>query len=531
MPSTKNQLKTRPVVLAILDGWGVAPPSDGNAMSQANLPNFKRFIKNYPAMTILASGNEVGLMWGQMGNSEVGHLNIGAGRVYYQTLLRIDREIASGAFFKNPVFKEALSQIKKRNSSLHLMGLLSAGNVHSSENHLYALLELAAKEKVKNVFVHSFLDGRDALFNGGLESVKKLQRQLAKLKIGKIASLSGRFYAMDRDNHWDRIEKAYRAIAEGQSEGSYEDPLKAIADSYAKKVFDEEFVPVVLKEKGEPVAQMAENDLVIFFNFRADRARQLTKAFVLPGFEKFKVINFRNLFFVTLTEYEKNLPVKIAYPPEIVKKSLAEIIAEASLKQFHIAETEKYAHITFFLNGLIEEPFQGEERRIISSPQVSTFDQKPEMSAGEITKNVLKAVEEDKYDFIVVNFANADMVGHSGLMKPTVKALETVDNCLGQIADVLLAKKGVLVITADHGNAEELINLKTGEKDKEHSTNPVPFLVIGRDWEGQQGVNQDALEGDLSLTQPVGLLSDVAPTVLKIMGLPQPKEMTGRPLV
>ncbi len=525
------QLKTRPVVLLILDGWGVAPPSDGNPVFAAQLPNFNKYIKNYPAMTVLASGNEVGLMWGQMGNSEVGHLNIGAGRVYYQTLLRINREITNGDFFKKEVFLSAAKQVKENNSSLHLMGLLSGGNVHSAEDHLFALLDFAAKQKIKNVFIHAFLDGRDALYNGGLDSVKKLQNQMAKLKIGKIASLSGRFYAMDRDNHWDRIEKAYKAIAEGKSDVTCDDPLKAIQDSYAKEVFDEAFVPVVITEKGAPIATVKENDAVMFFNFRADRARQLTKAFILPGFDKFPRNYLRHLYFVTMAEYEKDLPVHIVYPPDFVKNCLAEVISGAGLKQFHIAETEKYAHITFFLNGLVEQAFPGEDRQIIPSPRVSTFDQKPEMSALEITKKLLKVIEENKYDFIAANFANADMVGHSGLMKPTIKALEVIDKSLGQITDLVLAKGGVVMITADHGNAEELINLQTGEIDKEHSNNPVPFIVVGKEWEGQQFTGQDAIGGDLSLIKPVGLLSDVAPSILKVMGLEQPLEMTGRSLI
>lgn len=521
----------RPVVLAILDGWGVAPPGDGNAMTQANLPNFKKFIKNYPAMTILASGNEVGLQWGQMGNSEVGHLNIGAGRVYYQTLLRIDKEVREGVFFKNEALKGAIDHVKKNKSALHIMGLFSAGNVHASEDHGFALLEMAAKEKISEVYIHVFLDGRDALFNGGLDSVKKLQAQMAKFKVGKIASISGRFYAMDRDNHWDRIEKAYRAITESKSEVVYENPVKAIEDSYSKQVYDEQFIPVAIHDKNKPVATVKDKDAVIFFNFRADRARQLTKAFVLPGFEKFARSYLNDLYFATMAEYEKDLPVHISYPPQIVKNCLAEAIANAGLKQFHLAETEKYAHITFFLNGLIEAPFAGEDRQIIPSPNVASFDQKPEMSALEIVKKVIQTIEGNKYDFIALNFANADMVGHTGVMKATIKALETIDNCLGQIADATLAKGGVLMITADHGNAEELINFKTGQIDKEHSTNPVPLLIIGKEWEGQQGMGQDALEGDLSLMQPVGLLSDVAPTVLKILGVEIPPEMTSRPLI
>lgn len=523
--------KISPVVLAILDGWGVAPPGEGNAITSANLPNFKKFIKNYPAMTITAAGNEVGLQWGQMGNSEVGHLNIGAGRVYYQTLLRIDKEIREGSFFKNESLKGAFDHVKKNKSALHLLGLFSSGNVHSSEEHGFALLQMAVKEKVDKVFIHVILDGRDALFNGGLQAVKKLQEQMAKYKIGKIASVSGRFYAMDRDNHWDRVEKAYRVIAESQSDKFYSDPLQAIEDSYKAEVYDEQFVPVAIHEKNKPVATVGEKDAVIFFNFRADRARQLTKAFVLPGFEKFKRHYSPDLYFSTMAEFEKDLPVHVVYQPQIVKNCLAEVIANAGLKQFHVAETEKYAHITFFLNGFIEEPFAGEDRQIVPSPSVQSFAEKPEMSAGEITKKVLQSLEAGKYDFIALNFANADMVGHTGDMKATIKGLETIDKCLGQIADAVLAKNGALIITADHGNAEELINFKTGQIDKEHSTNPVPLLIIGKEWEGQQGMGQDALEGDLSLIQPVGLLSDVAPTVLKILGIDVPPEMTSRPLI
>jgi len=523
--------KVKPVILAILDGWGIAPPGEGNAMTQAKLPNFDRFIKNYPAAAVLASGNEVGLQWGQMGNSEVGHLNIGAGRVYYQTLLRIDREIRNGLFFNNEALKAAMAHVKKNKSALHLIGLVSAGNVHSSEEQLYALLDFATREKLDKVFIHCFLDGRDALFNGGLASIKKLKEQIAKFKIGKIASLSGRFYAMDRDNHWDRVEKAYLAVADGKSDVTFNDPLQAIEESYKKEIYDEQFVPVAIYEKGKPVAKICDKDAVIFFNFRADRARQLTKAFVLPGFDKFERKYRQDLLFITIVEFEKNLPVKIAYPPLIVKNCLAEVISNAGLKQFHVAETEKYAHITFFLNGLVEAPFQGEDREIVSSLNVSSFDQKPEMAAYEITKKVIQAIEENKYDFIVLNLANADMVGHTGQMKATVKGLETIDECLGKIGDLALAKGGVLVITADHGNAEEMLNFKTGQIDKEHSTNPVPLIIIGKEWEGQQVIGQDAIGGDLSMMQPVGILSDVAPTVLKILGVEQPLEMTSRALI
>lgn len=523
--------KHKPVVLIILDGWGVAPASDGNAITQAKLPNFNHFVSTYPAMTLLASGNEVGLEWGQMGNSEVGHANIGAGRVCYQTLSRINKSISDSSFFENKALLRACEYANKQKSALHLMGLVSNGNVHSSEEHLYALLYLAQRQKVKEVLIHVFLDGRDVLFNGGLESVKKLQAKIKELKIGKIVSIAGRFYAMDRDNRWDRTQKAYEAIALGKAAETFSDPLKAIQASYDKKVYDEEFVPVVITGKGDVPHKVGKKDAIIFFNFRPDRARQLTKAFVLPGFEKFPRQYSSDLFFTTMTEFEKDLPMEVAFAPQVIKNCLAEVVAAAGLKQFHAAETEKYAHITFFLNGMIEAPFAGEERLIIPSPQVATYDQQPEMSVPEITKAVLKAVESDKYDFIAMNLANADMVAHSGLIKPTIKGLETIDKCLGQIADLVLAKDGAVVITADHGNAEELINLQTNEMDKEHSTNPVPMLVIARELEGQKGAGGDALGGDLSLIPPVGLISDVAPTVLKLLGVEQPKEMTARPLI
>lgn len=523
--------KHKPVVLIILDGWGVAPPSDGNAMSQAKLPNFNRFIAAYPAMTLLASGNEVGLEWGQMGNSEVGHVNIGAGRVCYQTLSRINKAISDSSFFENKALLRACEHVNKQKSALHLMGLVSNGNVHSSEEHLYALLYLAQRQKVKDVLIHVFLDGRDALFNGGLESVKKLQAKIKEFKIGKIVSLAGRFYAMDRDNRWDRTQKAYEAIALGKSAETFNDPLKAIQASYDKKIYDEEFAPVAIVGKGENPCKVGKKDAMIFFNFRPDRARQLTKALILPGFEKFPRDYSPDLFFTAMTEFEKDLPVEVAFAPQIIKNCLAEAVAAAGLKQFHVAETEKYAHITFFLNGMVEKEFPGEERLIIPSPQVAAYDQKPEMSALEITKTVLKAVENGQYDFIAMNLANADMVAHSGLMKPTIKALETIDKSLGQIVDLVLAKDGAVVITADHGNAEELINLQTNDIDKEHSTNPVPLLVLARELEGQKGPGGDALGGDLSLIPPVGLISDVAPTVLKLLGVEQPKEMTAKALI
>lgn len=521
----------KPVVLAILDGWGVAPDDEGNAIARAKTPNFDKFIAEYPAMTLHASGNEVGLSFGEMGNSEVGHLNIGAGRVYYQTLPRISKSINEGTFFENKAFLAAAEHVTKNKSSLHLIGLVSSGNVHASDEHLFALLEFAKKKKIKSVFIHAILDGRDATFNSGMDFIKKLQEKIKKIGVGEIASISGRYFAMDRDNRWDRVNKAYTAMAMGVADEYYKDPLKAIENSYEKKVYDEEFVPVVIGKANSPVGKVNPGDSVIFFNFRPDRARQLTNAFVLPSFAKFEREYIRDLFFVTMTEYEKETPVIVAYPPNVVHNCLAEVISNSGLKQLHIAETEKYAHITFFLNGTVEDPFLGEDRKIIPSPRVSSYDQAPEMSAVPMTKEVIKAINENKYDVIIINFANADMVGHTGDMKATVIGCETIDKCLGMLAEHTLAKNGVLLITADHGNAEEVLNLHTGQKDKEHSTNPVPFLVIGNEYRGQTGPAGDPPDGDLSLIPPVGMLSDVAPTVLKILGIEQVPDMSGRSII
>ncbi|MFA6547350.1 MAG: 2,3-bisphosphoglycerate-independent phosphoglycerate mutase [Candidatus Magasanikbacteria bacterium] len=520
------------VTLAIFDGLGVAPDSDGNAVTRAKMPNFKNYIKNYPVMTVFASGNEVGLSFGEMGNSEVGHLNIGAGRVYYQSCPRINNEIGNGEFFKNTAFLGALEHIKKNKSNLHLIGLLGIGNVHASDSHLYALLDFCAQNKLeKNVFVHGVLDGRDALYNSGKNFVTDLLAKMKVTKVGQIASLSGRFYALDRDNRWDRCEKAYQAMALGKADRNSDDPLKIIDESYEQKNYDEEFVPTVITKGGKPVATIKENDAVIFFNFRPDRARELTKAFVLPGFNKFEREYIKNLFFVTMTEFEKDLPAVVAYPPIVVHNSLAETVSKAGKKQFHVAETEKYAHITFFLNGTVEEPFAGEDRMIVPSPKVSSYSEAPEMSAALVSKEAVKAIDSGKYDLVALNFANADMVGHTGDLAATIKGCEAADKALGEVVEHTLAKGGVVVITADHGNAEEVINLQTGAMDKEHSTNPVPLLVVGKDFEGQAGPAGEPPEGDLSLMHPVGVLADVAPTVLSLMGVPQPPEMTGAALI
>jgi len=479
-------IKNRTVVLMILDGWGIAPSSRGNAVAIALTPNFNSLIDNYPTMVLQASGEAVGLPWGEMGNSEVGHLNLGAGRIVYQDLPRITKSIADGKFFENSAFLKAIEHVKKNKSKLHLLGLVSAGGVHSSIDHLYALLELAKKKKVSDIYVQAILDGRDTPRQSATNFVEKLQNKISELKVGKIATLCGRYYAMDRDNRWDREEKAYLALTEGQADYQAKDPLQAIENSYKREVYDEEFIPTVIKENDKPIAKVEDNDAVIFFNFRSDRTRQLTKAFTLPGFEKFNRPKYlKNLLFVTMTEYDKDIPVLVAFPPEYVECPLAKVISDAGLKQLHIAETEKYAHVTYFFNGGREEPFLGQENILVPSPSVSTYDQKPGMSARELTEHLLKAIAVGKYDFIVVNYANADMVSHTGNVQASIKAVETVDECVGKVVKAVLENNGVLFITADHGNAEEILNLQTGVMDKEHSVNPVPFIAVGENGEAK----------------------------------------------
>lgn len=518
--------RPRPAVLMILDGFGVAPDSDGNAITRASMPRWKELVRAYPTMTLRASGEEVGLSWGEMGNSEVGHLAIGAGRVYYQLFPRINRDIATGDFYKNAAFLKAVAHAKKNGSTLHLVGLVSGGRVHAMDEHCHALLKLAKDEGLTNVAVQAILDGRDTIYNAGIDFIATLQAKMAELGVGKIASMSGRYFAMDRDNRWDRVEKAYDAMTNGEGEKAA-DPIEALKASYAKEVYDEQFPPTVI-EGGSTVK---DNDAVIFFNFRPDRARELAKAFVIPDFEKFPRRKIENLLFVTMAEYEAGLPVEVAYPPEKIEKTLAQIFSEAGLRQLHIAETEKYAHVTFFLNGTYEEPFAGEDRVIVPSPKVASYDEAPAMRASELTDRVVKEIQGGAYDLIAMNYANPDMVAHTGNFEATVKALEAVDACVGRVVDAALAKGGVVFITADHGNAEELKNLRTGDIDKEHATNPVPFVIVAKSLEGKPSLAGEVPEGDLSLMPPVGMLADVAPTILAVLGIPQPPEMTGAPLV
>ncbi len=521
--------RPRPVVLMVLDGFGIAPDSEGNAVTQAETPTFDMLTSRYPAMTLNASAETVGLSWGEMGNSEVGHLTIGAGRVYYQTLPRINKAILDGAFAANDAFLQATKHVDK-NGTLHIVGLVSAGKVHSSDEHCIALLQLAKARKILRVAVHVILDGRDTLYNSGIDFVTRLEAKMKEIGVGEIASVSGRYFAMDRDNRWDRVEKAYNAIAHGKG-ATAESATQAIRDSYAKEVYDEEFVPTVIVKKDQPVATVADGDAVVFFNFRPDRARELTKAFVVPSFESFSRTYIPNVLFVTMTEYEEGLPVTVAFSTTKIMNTLAEVVSQHGLVQLHIAETEKYAHVTFFMNGTREEPFPHEDRVIIASPSVASYDKAPEMSAQAITDRVVREIGIGNYDVIIMNYANADMVAHTGDLAATKKAVEKLDACVKQIVDAVLLADGALVITADHGNAEEVQNLQTHGIDKEHSTNPVPLWIVGKQFEGRASSAGDVPNGDLSLVPPVGMLADVAPTVLKILNLSQPPEMTGTALI
>jgi 2,3-bisphosphoglycerate-independent phosphoglycerate mutase len=529
-PQSNAQL---PVVLVILDGWGIAPPSRGNAISLARTPHMNQLMMKYPTVTLHASGEVVGLPWAEMGNSEVGHLNIGSGKIIYQNLPLINKAISDGSFFKNEAFLDAMRTAKERKSKLHLMGMVSDGGIHSSQDHLFALLEMCRDQGLQDVYVHGFLDGRDTARDAALGAIAKLETKMRETGVGKIATLAGRFWAMDRDNHWDRTEKAYNAMRYGKSDHVSDSPLKAIEISYQQSVFDEEFFPtVIIREDGLPVTTIDDGDVMIFFNFRADRAREITKAFVLPSFQKFnRGKSFSNLMFVSMTEYEKNLPLTIAFLQDHVRYTVSRVVSDAGYRQLHIAETEKYAHVTFFFNGGSEDVYPNEDRVLIPSPRVTSYDQTPAMSVGGIADRMAEEIKGGKYQFMVANFANADMVGHTGNLSATIQAIEATDAAIGKVADAVFAVNGTLIVTADHGNAEELVNLQTGEIDKEHSTNPVPFIMANSVLQQQRMMWPQVLDGDLSRMQPVGVLSDAAPTVLQLLGLPIPSEMTSRSLI
>ena len=498
----------------ILDGFGDNANQDGNAIKQANTPNLDRLMKKYPNTDIYTSGKYVGLPDGQMGNSEVGHTNIGAGRIVYQELTRITKSIEDGDFFSIPELTEAVENCKKNHTKLHIMGLVSDGGVHSHQRHLYALLELAKRKGLDDVFVHCFMDGRDTLPAAGEGYIQKLEEKMKEKGVGKIATISGRFYAMDRDKRWQRIQKAYDAMVFGKGETSTS-ATSAIEGSYQKEIFDEFVVPTVITNNGKPIATIDDGDSVIFFNFRPDRARQITRAIVDPNFNEFKTKKM-NLDFVTMTEYDETIPnVKVAFKPETLKNTFGEYISNKGKTQLRIAETEKYAHVTFFFNGGREEPYKGEDRILIPSPKVETYDMKPEMSAYEITENVIKAINDEKYDAIILNFANPDMVGHTGNLDAAIKAVEAVDTCVGKIIDALSKHNGTCIITADHGNCDQMIDYKTGDPFTSHTTNPVPIILYGVE--------------NVKLNN--GRLCDIAPTLLDLMGLEKPKEMTGESLI
>ncbi len=520
----------RPVALVILDGWGIALPSRANAITQAHTPNFDHYVTTYPSIALQAGGEAAGLPWGDVGNSEVGHMTIGAGRIVYQELSRINATISDGSFFLNPVLHEAAEHVKKHKGKFHILGLVSPGGVHSHINHLTALLEFVKKEELQECFIHAILDGRDTSYASGMGYVESLIKKLKAVN-GKIATLSGRFYTMDRDHHWDREEKAYRAIAQGISDHMYDDPLQAMKKSYENNVYDEEFIPTVITEYGKPLAPIQNGDAVIFFNIRADRARQITESFITPSFEAFSRTEYTNLFFTTFTQYEKGTSAHVVFPQQIIRNCLAETISSAGLKQFHIAETEKYAHVTYFLNAGHEELFSEEKREMIPSPTVDSYDKKPEMSARKITQSLIQAIESNVYDFFAVNFANADMVGHTGNMKATIKAVETIDECFKQFVPLILAKGGAVVITADHGNAEVLLDLQTGKIDKEHNESPIPCIIIASELEGKLLHVGDVSQKDLSILDIGGMLSDVAPTILDLLGIEKPTDMTGSSLL
>ncbi len=500
----------KPLILIIMDGFGIAP-QDGNAIKAAKKPNLDKLFSENPVTQIGASGMDVGLPDGQMGNSEVGHTNMGAGRVVYQELTRITKSIKDGDFFSNEALCEAIENCKKNNSALHLMGLLSGGGVHSHNTHLYGLLELAKKNGLEKVYIHALLDGRDVPPSSASEFMKELVEKTKEIGVGKVATLAGRYYGMDRDNNWDRVEKAYSAMVYG--EGIQADcPVKAIEDSYANEVTDEFVLPTVIDSEGTVKA----NDSLVFFNFRPDRAREITRTFVDPDFKGFERRNgFFPVKYVCFTQYDATMPnVSIAFKPQSLKNTLGEYISSKGMTQLRIAETEKYAHVTFFFNGGVEKVYDGEDRILVNSPKVATYDLQPEMSAYEVTDKCVAAIESGKYDMIILNFANCDMVGHTGVFEAAVKAVEAVDECVGRVTDAIAKMGGVSLITADHGNADKMYE-EDGSPFTAHTTNPVPFCVVGYPCKLREG----------------GRLADIAPTMLQIMGIEQPTEMDGKSMI
>ena len=510
-------MSKKPVVLMVLDGYGLSDKTEGNAVALAKTPVMDKLMATAPFVQGAASGLPVGLPDGQMGNSEVGHMNIGAGRIIYQELTRITKAIADGDFFENEEMLAAIENCKKNNSDLHLWGLLSDGGVHSHNTHLYAILELCKKQNFENVYVHPFFDGRDTPPASGKGYLEELIAKMKEIGVGKVASMSGRYYAMDRDNRWDRVELAYKSLVTGEGVQA-EDPVAAMQESYDKEVYDEFVLPTVITENGKPVSLVKPNDSVIFFNFRPDRAREITRAFcddAFTGFER----PFIPLTYVCFKDYDETIPNKIiAFEKESIKNTFGEFLAAQGKKQLRLAETEKYAHVTFFFNGGVEEPNVDEARLLVASPKdVATYDLKPEMSAPEVGMDLVEAIKSDKYDVIIINFANPDMVGHTGVIPAAVAAVERVDSLVGDAVQAVKDVDGILFICADHGNAEQMIDYTTGNPHTAHTTNPVPFILVNAD------PSYGLAEG--------GCLADIAPTLIELMGLTQPQEMTGHSLL
>lgn len=535
------------VILIVLDGFGIAPPGPGNAIYLANPTNYNSYLYSYPNTILKASGEAVGLPTGEVGNTEVGHLNLGAGKIVFQDLPRINMAIADGSFYKNQVLIDAANHVKKNNSNLHFIGLIGEGSVHSHIEHLYALVYFAKENRLKNVFIHAITDGRDSPPKSAINSIAQLEEKLKQNKIAKISSIMGRYFAMDRDRRWERTEKAYLCLTKGVGNKA-KTAIEAINNAYQQGKTDEFIEPTNIVENGSPTL-IKENDAVVFFNYRIDRPRQLTKAFVLDNFEKQANLSFsfepyatkyykthypqetivtppfkrgekiKNLFFATMTEYEKDLPVKVIFPPTIVPMPLGRVLSERGLTQLRMAESEKERFVTFYFNGQRENPFPLEERLIIPSPKVPTYDLKPEMSAYELTNVLINKIREEKYPFILINFANPDMVGHTGNIQATILAIKTIDNCIARIVQEGLAFNSSIIITADHGNAEQKINPKTGEISTEHTDNPVPFIFIDNRFQGRY------------VKLPTGILADVAPTILSLLNIPIPEQMTGRDLL
>ncbi len=506
--------------LLIMDGFGLNPAHDGNAIYQAGTPNLDKLLAKYPNTQIGASGMDVGLPDGQMGNSEVGHTNIGAGRIVYQELTRITKDIRDGELFKKAPLMRAMDEAKNSGKALHLMGLLSDGGVHSHNSHLYALVEMAKQRGLKDVYVHCFLDGRDVPPSSGIEYVKELEQKLDEIGVGKIATVMGRYWAMDRDNLWDRVQKAYDAmvLGDGLTAGS---GVEAVEQSYSKGETDEFVKPTVVLTDGKPTTTIGEGDSIVFFNFRPDRARQLTRTFIFPDFDGFtRGKGYFHVNFVSMTQYDETFADKleVVNPPEELTHTMGEYLGELGMTQLRIAETQKYAHVTFFFNGGVEQPYPGEDRILVPSSKVATFDMKPEMSAYEVAEKAIEAINSRKYDVMILNFANCDMVGHTGVMEAAEKAVKVVDECVGKVVEAILQNGGRAFVTADHGNADQMVDPVTNEPFTAHTTNPVPFIAVAPELIGK------------SLRQG-GRLADIAPTMLDSMGIAVPKEMAGESLI